>query len=122
MRALFCLLALSLTLAACSPSAAPTGATAVRNGEARSLSGPLDHPTLLIKFKQVMRGEELDAFRTRFSLKNVGQVAGLGVYVEALQSDLPLDQVLASIQLSPLVEYAELNGRMDISQGSQETK
>ena len=117
MRALICLLALSLSLAACSPTATPTGATALRTVATRSLSAPSEHPTLLIKFRQVMRGEELDAFRTRFSLKNVGLIVGLDVYVEAVQSELPLDQVLAAIQLSPLVDYAELNGRMDILLG-----
>jgi predicted small secreted protein len=116
MKPLISMLALSLCLSACASNTVVSVARDVRQGASRALSAPVDHPTLLIKFKQTLRGDELEAFRTRFSLKNVGEIKGLGVFVESVLSDQPVDQILAAIQLSPLVDYAELNGRMNITQ------
>ncbi|MEB3198757.1 MAG: hypothetical protein VKP62_16290 [Candidatus Sericytochromatia bacterium] len=67
-----------------------------------------------MKFKSELRATEMQAFRSTYGLRNVGMIQALGVYVEELEGDRPVEALLKELNASPLVEYAELNGQVSI--------
>ena len=69
---------------------------------------------ILVKFKAEMRTADLRAFRAEFGTRNVGEIKGLGVFVEEVTSRRPVKELLEEMNASPLVEYAELNGTVGI--------
>lgn len=69
---------------------------------------------ILVKFKAEMRTADLQAFRAEFGTRNVGEIKGLGVFVEEVTSRRPVQEILEEMNASPLVEYAELNGEVSI--------
>ena len=70
---------------------------------------------ILVKFKAEMRTAEIQAFRAEFGTRNVGEIKGIGVFVEEVTSRKPVKELLAEMNASPLVEYAELNGSVGIN-------
>lgn len=113
MRTIPVLLAAAM-LIGCGTNNTPNVARGLAQKPVAVRDGNVVHPTLLIKFKQTMRAQELGAFRTRFQLRNVGQIAQLGIYIEQPTGDTPIDQVLDNLNAAPEVEYAELNGRIGV--------
>lgn len=109
------ILAAAVMLAGCqSPASfAPQARTGqVAQPAKRTATQPAE---VLVKFKATMRAQELSAFRTTFGTRNVGYIAGIDVYVEEVAaSRQPIEQVVAAMNASPLVEYAELNGEVRI--------
>lgn len=81
----------------------------------RGAQAPSQQPTqVLVKFKAQMHTSALQAFRAEFNTRNVGMIAALGIYIEEVPADVPFGTVLAAMQASPLVEYAEANGQVGI--------
>ena len=69
---------------------------------------------VLVKFKARLQATELTTFRAAFGLRNVGEIAALGVFVEEVAEGRQVGDVLRELNASPMVEYAELNGTVGI--------
>lgn len=69
---------------------------------------------VLVKFKAGVRAEQLTALRAAFGIRNVGMIAGIDVSVEEVIGVRPLADLLADLNRSPLVEYAEANGSVSL--------
>ncbi|MDB5097240.1 MAG: hypothetical protein JWM80_1661 [Cyanobacteria bacterium RYN_339] len=106
---------IALTLALLAGCQSPTTLPRSTRLQARATAAAqVDHPTLLIKFKATPRAVDLSAFRGRFGLQNVGKIEALGIFIEQPTGDVDLGQLIEAIQASPLVEYVELNGKIDL--------
>jgi uncharacterized lipoprotein YajG len=106
------LLAAALLLAGCQN---PVSTVSVAARKAAPVSTrQVTHPTLLIKFKATPRAQELGTFRAQFGLRNVGKIEGLGIFIEEPAGDVDLGALLDALNANPLVEFAELNGRVDL--------
>lgn len=106
------LLAAALLLAGCQNPISTVNVTARQAAPASTRQ--VTHPTLLIKFKASLRAQDLGAFRTRFGLRNVGKIEGLGIFIEEPTGDQDLGTLLDALNANPQVEFAELNGRVDL--------
>lgn len=108
-----------LTLTGCQGPTTVIGRTASSTGQ-KAESPRVASPTaaqkiqILVKFKSELRATEMQAFRSTYGLRNVGMIQALGVYVEELEGDRPVEALLKELNASPLVEYAELNGQVSI--------
>lgn len=70
---------------------------------------------ILIKFKAQMAATEFTTFRATYGLRNVSRLAAIGVYVEEVTSKTPVSELLATLNASPLVEWAELNQEVSLT-------
>ena len=69
---------------------------------------------ILVKFNEGVRAAEIGSFRTRFQTRNVGQIAAIQVFIEEVDGNRPLTEVLAEINAWPTVAYAEANGTVNL--------
>jgi hypothetical protein len=113
-------LTFTLALAGCGTVGAATvtakGLTSRTAPAAQKTQRPAAKPVqILVKFKAArMTVSALEAFRSEFSTRNVGQIAALGIYIEELAPGTNMKEALAAIEASPLVEYAEPNSEVTI--------
>lgn len=73
------------------------------------------NPQILVKFKARMDVTAFSAFRATYGLRNVSQLNALGIYVEEVTSKTPVDELLKTLNADPAVEYAELNGQVNLT-------
>ncbi len=73
------------------------------------------NPQILVKFKARLDVTAFAAFRLTYGLRNVSQLAAIGVYVEEVTSKTPVTDLLKTLNEDPAVEYAELNGQVSLT-------
>lgn len=90
----------------------PTAISTQRPAAASKAAKPVQ---ILVKFKAGLRTADLKSFRAEFGTRNVGEIKGIGVFIEEVVSRKPVQQILDEMNADPLVEYAELNGEVGIN-------
>lgn len=109
------------TLTACGQTQMPVSASLPLNLPAVSTQANIPmaaRPSLLVKFKPGVSSKAINEFHAKYGTHTLNVLPNINVHVIALDQAVGLQsaQLLSYVQRDLLVEYAELNGTMQLTQ------
>lgn len=111
------LTALTYSLTGCGqmlPSAMPSSD---KSFNARTSSNFAIQEELLVKFKSQVNASSIQIFHAQHGTRTLRVIPGVNVHVMSITSGKSISQVLAQVNKSPMVEYAEVNKPINLNDG-----
>lgn len=105
------LAALTYTLSGCGQMLPLTPTAPSQSLGARNVA----QQELLVKFKSVINAHSIQTFHAQHGTRTLRVIPGLNVHVMVVTQNRPLNQVLSQITQNPMVEYAEINRPVTLS-------